>query len=189
METKRNFLLAEIPNFERLLKLMPTQDNVLASPRHRFDELFIPDSRNRLIANRTLVEKLYSDFMPLSRHGKRLLRLNGAYVFWEETTPLYVGISRSVLNRLKQHVIGVDHNQASLAYQIALTKRDSVKKAPNRVARAKFPFENYRKDIQTFMRERWRISIIPASDEYELYLLELYLSCLLKSYGNSFRTH
>jgi len=43
----------------------------------------------------------------------------GCYVLMEENTPIYVGISRNVLQRLRQHVRGTTHFDASLAYRIA----------------------------------------------------------------------
>lgn len=44
---------------------------------------------------------------------------SGCYVLLDETQPIYVGISRGVLNRLRQHMLGKDHFSASLAFAIA----------------------------------------------------------------------
>ena len=43
----------------------------------------------------------------------------GCYLLIEGTRPIYVGISRGVLKRLRQHVLGNTHYDASLAYRIA----------------------------------------------------------------------
>lgn len=43
----------------------------------------------------------------------------GCYVLIEHEKPIYVGISRGVLQRLRQHVRGTTHFDASLAYRIA----------------------------------------------------------------------
>jgi len=43
----------------------------------------------------------------------------GCYVLMNEQTPIYAGISKKVLQRLRQHVRGTTHFNASLAYRIA----------------------------------------------------------------------
>lgn len=44
---------------------------------------------------------------------------SGCYVLLDKGQPIYVGISRGVLNRLRQHMLGKDHFSASLAYAMA----------------------------------------------------------------------
>src|SRR5687767_9963252 len=44
---------------------------------------------------------------------------SGCYVLVENNKPIYVGISRSVLARLRQHFTGKTHFDASLVYAIA----------------------------------------------------------------------
>lgn len=46
----------------------------------------------------------------------------GCYVLSEQDKPIYVGISKNVLQRLRQHVRGSTHFDASLAYRIAAQK-------------------------------------------------------------------
>src|ERR1039458_10296765 len=55
----------------------------------------------------------------------RLRRSNdftGCYVLLREGKPFYVGISRTVVQRLRQHVTVNTHFDASLAYQMATEK-------------------------------------------------------------------
>jgi hypothetical protein len=47
---------------------------------------------------------------------------SGCYVLMREGKAFYVGISRRVLKRLKHHVGGTGHNDASLAYRMAKEK-------------------------------------------------------------------
>ena len=71
----------------------------------------------------------------------------GCYVLLEQGTPMYVGISRTVIQRLLQQVKGRTHNSASLAYRIAFEKhphnlsRSEAMKTPE----FKEAFENYSK--------------------------------------------
>src|SRR4051812_22016234 len=44
---------------------------------------------------------------------------SGCYVLLDADQPMYVGISRSIVSRLRQHVKGKSHFDASLAYRIA----------------------------------------------------------------------
>src|SRR6266851_9325750 len=46
----------------------------------------------------------------------------GCYIFMEGDRTIYVGISRSVLARLRQHLCGKTHFDASLAYRMAKRK-------------------------------------------------------------------
>ena len=45
----------------------------------------------------------------------------GSYVILDEGNPIYVGISRGLIRRLRDHVLGHDHLVATLAYRIAAT--------------------------------------------------------------------
>jgi hypothetical protein len=51
---------------------------------------------------------------------------SGCYVLLDGTQPIYVGISRSVLNRLRQHLLGKDHFGASLAFAMARKRHNGT---------------------------------------------------------------
>src|SRR5438046_2019519 len=57
----------------------------------------------------------------LSRLGRNT-DFSGCYVLLREGKPFYVGISRTVVQRLRQHVTGKTHFDASLAYLMATDK-------------------------------------------------------------------
>src|SRR5437763_13294660 len=54
----------------------------------------------------------------------------GCYIFTEHARPIYAGISRKVLSRIRQHLCGKTHFDASLAYCMA------KRKMPTRLKRA-----------------------------------------------------
>src|SRR5581483_3162643 len=54
----------------------------------------------------------------LKRHGHGT-DFSGCYVMLEDADPIYVGISRKVFSRLRQHVTDRTHYGASLAYRMA----------------------------------------------------------------------
>ena len=53
---------------------------------------------------------------------ERVGDFSGCYVLLRAGTPFYVGISRTVVQRLRQHVTGRTHFDASLAYLMATKK-------------------------------------------------------------------
>ena len=53
---------------------------------------------------------------------RRSSDFSGCYVLLREGKPFYVGISRTVVQRLRQHVTGNTHFDASLAYLMATDK-------------------------------------------------------------------
>ena len=52
---------------------------------------------------------------------------SGCYVLIDEGRPVYVGISRGVIKRLRDHIRGSDHMVATLAYRIAANPQPSRK--------------------------------------------------------------
>ncbi len=111
----------------------------------------------------------------------------GCYVFLETGRPFYVGISKKVIERIRQHLRGRSHFEATLAYRMA--KRDALGKR----TRA----ENM--DSPTFMRrfalKRQRlaqadVAFVEVQNPLELYLLEVYAAMELRTdRWNTFDTH
>jgi hypothetical protein len=107
----------------------------------------------------------------------------GIYLLFHENAPFYVGISRNVLNRLKQHVAGKSHYSASLAYKLA---KDQIPEFTGRRSEMNFEFIN---KAQTYMLEHCAASVLPVYNAEQLYLLELYTAMQLKTPYNTFETH
>jgi hypothetical protein len=105
--------------------------------------------------------------------------LRGMYIFSIDGNPVYIGISRNVFNRLKQHAFGATHFSASLAY---------------RIHKGEQSYEGLRKDLkfeerQIQMRNEFRVNVIPVADPYELYWLEVTLAGMFGMKYNEFETH
>ena len=108
-----------------------------------------------------------------------LLRSNGK--------PLYVGISRGVIGRLRQHSNGTTHFDASLAYRMANEKAPHGKTSSagmqDPVFRAAF------NEAQVLLRT-CTVVFIEIPNPLELYLFEAYCAMMLDtSEWNTFRTH
>lgn len=109
-------------------------------------------------------------------------KIKGIYLFSEKTAnglvPVYIGISRNILQRLKQHAYGKSHYQASLEYRI----QTSGKRPPR--SRKEVILDVVNRRVKHFY-----INIIPIEDDYALYFLEVALAGLLQTRWNHFKTH
>ena len=117
---------------------------------------------------------------------KRLVNeyIKGCYILFENGKAVYVGISKDIINRIKQHFCGKTHNTASYVYLRASQMHGYSGE------RSKWKeFDNYRLPLQNIMRENWEFSVIKENDDTLLYLLEVCLAMELKTYWNSFHTH
>ena len=112
---------------------------------------------------------------------------SGCYVLMDRGKRIYAGISRKVLSRLRQHVGGKSHNDASLAYAVA--KRDE----PHKLFRGKAMKDE--KFAAAFDRAKqlilkFDVAFIEIDCPVELYGFELYCSLELDTdQWNTFRTH
>ena len=112
---------------------------------------------------------------------------SGCYVLLEEERPVYVGISRKVLGRLRQHLRGKTHFDASLAYAVAQRRypidghRSTVMEHPE--------FQSAFAEAKAYLRGL-RVAFVEIDNPLELYLFEAYAAMQLGTYEwNTFRTH
>ncbi len=112
---------------------------------------------------------------------------SGCYVLIEEKKPVYVGISRSVLQRLRQHVRGTTHFDASLAYRIAAKKMPHGKTRTQAMEADEFkkPFADAKEYLRGLM-----VGYVKINNPLALYIFEPY--CAIEfdtSEWNTFETH
>jgi hypothetical protein len=122
----------------------------------------------------------------LKQHGHKA-DFPGCYVLIEAGNPLYVGISRSVFSRLRQHVMGNTHYDASLAYRMAATDRPHTKTRGDAMQDPEFAaaFQSHRAFLRTL-----QVAAIDVPNSVELYLFEVYAAMAFDcSTWNTFRTH
>lgn len=133
--------------------------------------------KGKVIRNTTVFEKL--GYLPNDSK-----EFKGLYIFGEEQNgkviPVYIGISRTVFRRLRQHGWGKNHNQCSLAYlKTSLNSKEITRKnvINEDMLPAKAIIQNY------------KVVLIPIPNDYDLYFLEVALAGKFKTKWNSFRTH
>ena len=110
----------------------------------------------------------------------------GCYVLVDNTRPIYVGISRKVLSRLRQHVRGQTHFDASLAYAVAQRRRPTN---GHRTVMTKPEFRAEFETARNYLRGRL-VSFVDIENPLELYLFEPFAAMDLGTHEwNTFRTH
>jgi predicted GIY-YIG superfamily endonuclease len=112
---------------------------------------------------------------------------SGCYVLLRDGNPFYVGISRSVVQRLRQHGTGNTHFDASLAHLMAsektgheMTRADAMQDES---------FRHAFNEARQLLRDS-SVAFIEISNPLELYLFEAYCALELDTgEWNTFRTH
>lgn len=146
----------------------------------RLDELYLENTKNKKIYKHPqIAHSLVYDM-------KNVDELKGLYLFAEVTSkkkinPVYVGISRSISRRLKQHGWGKSHNHATWAYSMAANE---ISHTSNR---KDLSIEHIQR-IQAIIRN-CKVAVIQESNDYDLSFMEVYIAGKLKTKWNSFKTH
>jgi len=123
----------------------------------------------------------------LSRKFNLNSDFGGCYVLIDNSRPIYVGISQTVLKRLRQHVRGTTHYDATLAYGIAATRQ--THNMTRSEAMANKDFQVGFAEAQQYIREL-NVAFIEISNPLELYLFEAFSAMELDtSEWNTFKTH
>jgi predicted GIY-YIG superfamily endonuclease len=112
---------------------------------------------------------------------------SGCYVLLDRKKPLYVGISKTVLKRLRQHVRGTTHFDASLAYRIASAKNPHNQTRSNAMKSSEFKteFDSAKEYIRGL-----NVAYVKIDNPLVLYIFEPYCAMNLDtSEWNTFETH
>lgn len=122
----------------------------------------------------------------LNNRSKNLDEVKGLYVFGElnnvgKVEAIYVGISRTVFRRLYQHTWGKMHNETTFSYLKA--KHYSGYKGKREFLPKELLMEQQEKI------KNYRLIVMPETNDYDLYFMEIYISGILKTKWNSFKTH
>jgi hypothetical protein len=111
----------------------------------------------------------------------------GCYVLLDREKAIYVGISRRVISRIRQHVVGRSHFDASLAYLIAHRRLSSTGQRSHNMRNPEFRarFAAAQQYLRTL-----EIAAVRVDNALVLHVFEVYAAMALgTSEWNSFRTH
>ena len=116
---------------------------------------------------------------------------SGCYSLVDNDRAIYVGISRNVFGRLRQHVFGKTHFDASLAFRIAASKHPAAAIAELSRAEAMQDdaFGATFAEAQEYL-QGLKVAYIRIANPLELYVFEPYCAIELDTHQwNSFETH
>jgi hypothetical protein len=164
--------------------------------KHAFCDLattVLPDHMRRLrdAMKRPVQASLFAEANRGPKTIAKQLQLTGdfggCYIFLDAGRAIYAGISRSVLARIRQHLCGKTHFDASLAYRMA------KRKMPTRLRRGEAmedtAFRKIFDERQAYLRSL-HVCFIRIENNLEIYLFEAFCSMELDtSEWNTFRTH
>lgn len=123
----------------------------------------------------------------LSRKFNLKSDFKGCYVLIYRTRPIYVGISQTVLRRLRQHVRGTSHFDATLAYKIAAARQPHNMKRAEAMTNKNFQVEFVK--ARQYIR-KLNVAFTEIPNPLELYLFEAFCAMKLNtSKWNTFETH
>lgn len=114
-------------------------------------------------ADESVCRKRRRQEIHIKRTGKNS-DFQGCYVLGDENGPLYVGISRGVIQRLIQHVKGKNHFDASFSYRIASENYEHEMSRGDAMNHDEFKM--YFSDAKAVMS----VAFIEISNDLELYL-------------------
>jgi hypothetical protein len=183
----------------------PTVEEILTESRSialEFDKQLDPNYKDKILlrdiymkqgfkcsSNRNLLRSKFHCNSTNAKYPNK--EIKGVYVFvnTDENKPFYVGISQTIIRRLKQHVFGKLNTHATLAYLIARDEYERLENKPYTGTRPELTyFDRHRDEIQERLRSS-RILIKEVDNNFLLHSVEVYLTCHLKTYWNCFETH
>ncbi|TXE08565.1 hypothetical protein ES711_08670 [Gelidibacter salicanalis] len=186
----------EDPYTESLNDLLEESKSISIKLKTRLNAIDCPTINELYLEKNSryhIQKKLFNEFgyLPNSRlyPNKDILNeFKGLYVFGEKSEdsvlPMYLGISRTIYRRLRQHGFGKKHNECTLAYILA--NHENFESKFN-LGRAQLPT-----DLLSMERERvrnFKVALYPVESNYELYFHEVAIAGLLKTKFNKFKTH
>lgn len=184
-----NYKNNNIPDIKKLINEIDRESTVIMkSNQYKFSDFYL-ETEEEYFLNKEFILSNFNLNSKKTKKSKKNDELKGIYIFLEENKPIYVGISQTILRRIKQHFTGKNHNESTLSFNLASIKYEKEKNKKFKGNRKDFPYNKYRSLIQEHMQESFKIIIDSEEDDYKLYLKEFYLSCYLKTKYNTFETH
>ena len=174
-----------INNFETILSKFYTEKRTLDLEKYFGIGKGQITTKKLLIENKKINDDWLYDYK--TEKGNIKTDFKGLYIFINEETPFYIGISKGVIGRIQQHLKGSNHNTATLAFKIGskIHKKENQNKSETR---NDVDFKSKIEPVKEFLMKQ-KIVLIPIKDDDELALFEIYCSIKLRTKLNSFETH
>jgi predicted GIY-YIG superfamily endonuclease len=143
-------------------------------------------ARQKLIADNKIKVNWLREYE--TKKGNIKIDFSGLYVFINDKTPFYVGISKGVIGRIFQHTKGHNHNTSTLAYNIGLLRYELLTGKKYLGERKELNFKTEVEPVKQFLLKQ-KIAFLHIDNPEELALFEIFCSMKLKTILNKFETH
>lgn len=183
-----NYNKEEFP--DDINKLIEKCEEIILKINKRFANQDCLVVKDLYLENKSVRQKDFLDKLQVSYNTKSDAKikneLQGLYIFAEkdksgQIIPIYIGISRTIFRRLRQHAWGNKHNEATFAYLKAKIRLGHDK------GRLNLPIHEIKLEQEEI--KKYHLMLIPETNDYDLYFMEVYISGRLKTKWNSFKTH
>lgn len=175
-----------VENFEEKLANFDPVNNGIEIEKYFSAGNGLASIKKRLLADN--VFKPEDIYTYKTKCGNNKTDVKGLYVFIYENKPIYVGISRGIINRMLQHLRGKSHNTSTLAYNIGLIRHEILQGEKYIGRRNEFDFNSNVTPAKDFLFKQ-KIAFLPIENSEELYLFEIYCAMKLGCWLNKFETH
>ena len=174
-----------VNNFEGKLASFDPINNCIEIEKYFSAGNGLVSIRKKLLADNVFKsEDIYSY---KTKDGKSKTDVKGIYVFVYGNEPIYVGISRGIINRTLQHLRGKSHHTSTLAYNIGLIRHQILNGEEYTGRRKEFDFNNVTPAKDFLIKQK--IAFLPIENSEELYLFEIFCAMKLGCWLNKFETH
>lgn len=143
-------------------------------------------ARRRLLADRIIEADWLREYK--TKYGSTKIDFSGLYVFINNKTPFYVGISKGVIGRIFQHTRGHNHNTSTLAYNISLIRYQILTGVMHIGKRKELNFKTEVEPVKQFLLKQ-KIAFLHIENYEELALFEIFCSMKMNTILNKFETH
>ncbi|MEI7014600.1 GIY-YIG nuclease family protein [Leptospira licerasiae] len=136
-----NYNSEEIPEFSEIINPAKSKIYKVEIGEYRFSQFYKKNGNEYSLDLSNL-----NPSINLDHESKKDFK--GLYVLSDEGVVQYVGISKNVLVRIKQHFVSNSHYSASLVYLMALKEHEDQERAKSK--NEKYKYKNLRKNLPNF---------------------------------------
>ncbi|NPV02800.1 MAG: GIY-YIG nuclease family protein [Brevinematales bacterium] len=179
-----------IPNIDEIFNDIKTI-SIDTLPNFAFDYIFMPSPiRNGGVDYLPIDANISKVCKKINNSGNKIKVStieSGLYILQDlKNDYQYIGESKYILSRIKQHFCRTDYHSANLVYMML-----KHGKSKDEIIALKESFKEQCKNLQEKMRKEWKITFIPFNnyDPYIIHFYEIYFSCKLHSLYNTYKTH
>ena len=160
---KKNYISELIPDTSQLVDNANVILNSLEDMKPINIEGSLVSNNGKYVGREYFAKQVKNSY---SYKSKNENDFSGIYVFYVNLVPVYVGISGTIIRRMKYHLFGMKDNESSLVYLIANENYQNKYSIQHSGKRKDFPFDEFRTKIQAEMIKNWSFKYYQIENGY-----------------------